>query len=395
MTHNLVTNRVAGVFTAVALVLAIAAMGTETLPAQTFNVIYTFTGGADGNAPFGTPMLYNGNIYGTTKAGGASNNGTIYEVNFASRHEAVLHAFTGSDGTNPLAGLIQDLSGNLYGTTYTGGAHGRGTVFKLTLTPTVTYTVLHSFAGRPDDGAQPAGPLAFDTDFNLYGTTYDGGSTLGYGTTFEIAVDGTLTIGQSFPPGGALPHGGLCGLGGTFYGTTSGAPPRFAGGTIFQSLKAAPLYTFTGGADGAQPMAGLIGDSLGNLYGTTAAGGNGSFGLGNGVVFAYNVTSHKLTVLHTFTGPDGSAPMAALARDAAGNLYGTTFYGGASNNGTVFKLDHSGNLTTLHSFTGGADGARPAAGVLVDAKGNIWGVATGGGASGAGTLFIIATAPTL
>ena len=392
--HNRISNRAGTLLTALGLAFSAAFIAPQSLSAQTFTVIYTFAGGTtDGNAPFGTPVLYNGNIYGTTTAGGAHNNGTIYEVNFATRHAAVLHSFAGPDGADPLAGLIQDAAGNLYGTTYGGGTHGRGTLFKVVLSP-ASYTVLHSFAGPPNDGAQPAAPLSFDSAFNIYGTTYDGGNTSGYGTTFELPIDGAFTVGQSFPPGGALPRGGLIGLGGKFYGTTSGSPTRSTGGTIFETFNSAPLYTFTGGADGAQPMAGLIADGLGNLYGTASAGGDGSYGLGHGVVFSYNINSGVLTVLHTFNGADGFSPMSSLVRDPSGNLYGTTLFGGASNNGTVFKLDPTGKLTTLHSFTGGADGARPMSGVLVDAKGNVWGTASGGGASGAGTLFIISPPPT-
>ena len=393
--QNRSTQILGGLLTAAGLALG-ASVATTALPAQTFNVIHTFAGGAtDGAAPFGTPLLYNGDIFGTTKGGGASNAGTVYEVNVATKNAAILHSFAGSpsDGAEPLAGLILDKSGNLYGTTFEGGASGHGTVFEVGSSPSGKYTVLHSLAGPPSEGSGPAAPLAFDSLYNLYGTTYQGG-TAKYGTTFELTPGGVFTTGQNFPPDGALPHGGLAGTmsGGRFYGTTSGGVYVSYGGTIFETNSSAALYTFTGGADGAAPMAGLVEDSEGNLYGTCSAGGNASFGLGNGTVFEYSTTTNKLTVLHTFTGPDGSGPMAGLFRDSEGNLYGTTAFGGASGNGTVFKLETSGNFTTVYSFTGAADGARPQAGVIVDSKGDIFGTASGGGANGVGTVFVITPA---
>jgi uncharacterized repeat protein (TIGR03803 family) len=157
------------------------------------------------------------------------------------------------------------------------------------------------------------------------------------------------------------------------------------------------LYTFTGGADGSQPLAGLIGDGMGNLYGTASSGGTGNFGSGYGVVFKFNLATSQLTTVHTFTGPDGGVPASALAWDSQGNLYGTTTIGGAYGYGTVFKIASAGGgLTTLYSFTGGADGGTPYAGVLVDAKDDIWGAASAGGSAlppgGFGTLFIISPA---
>ncbi len=398
--HNRISNTFGRTLLASATLLAGAALATAPLHAQTLTVIYTFTGGADGGSPFGTPLLYNGNLYGTTRGGGANNSGVIYEANFASRHEAVLHAFAGgpTDGAGPIAGLIQDASGILYGVTYGGGANNFGTIFKLVLPPSGKYTVLHSFAGPPTEGAQPAGALAFDTSGNLFGTTYDGGANgpaKGWGSTFEYSSTGIFVTGQSFPPGGALPRGGLFRIGGAFYGTTTGGTPQAYGGTIFKDGAPMALYTFSGGADGAQPLAGVIGDSSGNLYGTCSGGGSAPFGLGYGVVFAFNISTSQLTVLHTFSGADGASPAARLFRDSSGNLYGTTMFGGASGNGTIFKIDTTGAFTSLYSFTGGADGGRPAAGVVVDSKGNIFGAASAGGASGAGTLYILAPPPAL
>jgi len=374
-------------------VLGLALFGMLPASAQTFTVLCTFTGGADGGSPLDVPILYNGSLYGTTSGGGAHASGTVYALNFKTRGETVLHAFAGapSDGADPLGGLVQDSHGNFYGTTYKGGAHNRGTLFEIT--PAGVLTLRHSFAGPPSQGSGPAGAPVFDPAGDLFGTTYVGGNRKGWGTVYEYSAGGTFTTGQSFSPDGALPRSGLYYQGGKLYGTTSGGGARQYGGTVYEVGVQTALYTFSGATDGSQPLGVLIGDTQGNLYGTTSAGGNGNFGLGNGVVFKLNLATGQETVLHTFTGPDGSSPAAGLFPDSVGNLYGTTLHGGAYGYGTVFKLDPSGNLTTLHSFTGGPDGASPYAGVLVDAKGNVFGAASAGGSAtapgGYGTLFII------
>lgn len=374
------------------LLLALVAM--QVLQAQTFTVLYTFTGGTDGGKPMATPILYNGSVLGTASAGGQYDKGTVYGLNFQSRNLTVLHSFVGGavDGAQPLASLIQAGEGDLYGTTYKGGRRNYGTVFKLTLQGQLT--LLHSFLGPPQEGYGPSGALVFDPFGNVYGTTYLGGKTMGWGTVFEITSGGVYKTGQSFSPNGALPRAGLHYVNGMLFGTTSGGADRSYGGTVFQVGVTPPLHTFTGGADGAYPMGKLISDPQGTiLYGTASAGGSASFGVGNGVVFKLDVATGQETVLHTFTGPDGSTPKAGLTQDADGNLYGTTFYGGTYGYGTVFKLDTSGNLTTVYSFTGGADGANPYGGVLVDAAGNIWGATSAGGSAhgpgGYGTLFLI------
>ncbi len=360
--------------------------------AQNFTVLYTFTGGADGGTPMATPSLYNGNVYGTTSGGGANASGTVYEFNFKSRHEAALHSFTGADGSGPLAGLLQDSKGTFYGTAYRGGAHNDGTLFALT--PSGTFTLLHSFNGPPAEGIGPAGTLVADPMGDLFGTTYVGGNTKGWGTVFEYSATGSFITGQSFSPDGALPRTGLYYSGGKLYGTTSGGGTQGYGGTIYQVGLQTALYTFTGGPDGANPLGSLIGDGQGNLFGTASAGGSGNFGAGCGVVYKFNLTTGQITVVHTFTGPDGAVPASTLAWDAQGNLYGTTTAGGAYGYGNVFKIEAAGgNLVTLHDFTGGTDGAKPFAGVIVDAKGNVWGAASAGGSAqspgGYGTLFII------
>ena len=386
--RNLLLNRAV-----CSLPMALAALAAAQLAnSQTFNLVHTFSG-ADGATPFANLLLNGTTLYGTTSGGGAHNAGAVFTVNTTTNAEAVLHSFAGgaADGADPIGGVIRDPSGNLYGTTAGGGAHFLGTVYKI---PTSgPFTLLHSFAGAPTEGSGPAGTLVRDYAGNLYGTTYTGGDTTGWGTCFEITAAGTYITGQSFSPDGALPRSGLSLVNGLLYGTTYGGGAHAYAGTIYQVTVSTALFTFTGGPDGSQPMGSLISDGSGNLLGTASAGGDGLFGNGHGVVFSFNIASGKMTVLHTFKGSDGAAPAGSLLRDSSGNLYGTTMLGGAANHGTVFKLDTSGTLTTLYSFTGGADGANPVAGLVMDSAGNLWGVASAGG-SGYGTVFEIVPAAT-
>lgn len=270
----------------------------------------------------------------------------------------VLYRFAGrDDGGFPLGGVIKDAKGNLYGTTYFGGAFNFGVVFKLDTSG--RETVLHTFAGA--DGMWPTGSPIRDSDGSLYGTTTDGGMS----------------------EGGECVHG--C-------------------GTVFKvdsTGKESVLYAFTGGADGRNPEAGLVRDAAGNLYGTTSTGGDLScrtYHPGCGVVFEVD-TAGKETVLHAFTDADGDYPVSGLIRDKAGNLYGVTYDGGASDKGVVFEVDPSGNETVLYSFAGTTDGGLPSGRLARDAAGNLYGVASVGGDSscyseenGCGVVFKLSEA---
>lgn len=249
--------------------------------------------------------------------------------------------------------------------------------------------VLHNFTNGPD-GGNPYGPLLLDPHHNLYGTA-NGGGAAGAGVVFKIDRFGNETVLYSFTGGadGGFPLGGLSiDSAGTLYGTTNGGGTAGAG-VVFKldkTGKETVLYSFTGGSDGGYPFAGLICDSHGNLYGTTNGGG----AAGAGVVFKVDRSGHE-TVLYSFTGgSDGGYPLwVTLARDHAGNLYGTTVGGGDSNAGVVFKLDPMGTETVLHSFTGGKDGGSPYVGVVRDRDGNLYGTADSGGASNAGLVYKI------
>lgn len=314
----------------------------------------------------------------------------------------VLYAFSGPDGAFPLSGLIAEQGGGLFGTTENGGALGYGTVFKLDKTGE---TVIYSFAGSPD-GAYPYPGVIRNPAGDLFGTTNNGG-TSGLGTVFSLDQSGNETVLHSFTnleSGGWLPVAGLLmDAEGNLYGTTSAS--RLEYGSVFKlhrSGKEAALHTFTGGADGATPYATLIQDSEGNLYGTTAYGGIIHGYSGNGVVFKLDASGTE-TVLHSFTGgADGGNPLAGLIQDAAGNLYGTTVSGGAaqapSGYGVVFKIDLTGAETVLHTFTGGADGAYPVGDLTLDSEGNLYGTAEQGGIGqgelGYGVVFKLDTTST-
>lgn len=257
----------------------------------------------------------------------------------------VIHSFTGgSDGANPLSGLFF-AGGNLFGIASSGGSSGLGVVFRLSLSGQVT--VLHEFTGGTD-GASPQGRLVMDRNGNFYGTTTAGGVS-NAGTVFKVTRKGVETV----------------------------------------------LYSFNGKPDGAIPVAGLAIDKTGNVYGTTTAGGSS----GNGTVFKLSiptVTGGEWTeqVLYSFgTGTDGKTPIAGLALDSSGNLYGTTSAGGQYGDGTVFELTPSTPTWTeniLHHFELGSDGGVPYAGLVLDSGGNLYGATTEGGAggqNGGGTIF--------
>ena len=317
--------------------------------------------------------------------------------------EVVLHSFSGGpgDGDEPDGGLIADSAGNLYGVTQFGGKsaggsaffcsyQGCGTIFKLT--PDGIESVLYSFTGG-NDGSVPLGALIADKAGNFYGTTGFGG-TSGAGVVFKLAPGGLETVLYSFggSPDGSAPGSGLFpDRAGNLYGTTEeggdGTCSFLGCGTIFKIDSKGTetlLHSFAGTPDGAFPAAGLIADSVGNFYGTTSQGGAS----GNGTVFKLS-SAGKESVLHSFKGgDDGSAPSnSGLIADVAGNLYGTTFNGGGSaGDGVVFKLTPDGIESVLHAFKGD-DGSNPNAGVIADSAGNLYGTTIGGGDHGTGTVF--------
>jgi len=326
------------------------------------SVLWSFGNGTDGSLPFaGLLEDGSGNLFGTTYGGGANGRGTVFELTTPTTSagnwtETILWNFgSGADGTFPDAGLIRDKNGNLYGTTVQGGTNNFGTVFKLTPPTTSggswTQAILWSF--DLTDGDLPEAGLIRDTSGNLYGTTYSGGST-GLGTAFKLR------------------------------------PPTTVGGNWSEEI----LWNFGKGADGQQPLAGLIMDANRNLYGTTYGGGTNS----SGTVFELTPPAtvggkRTETILWNFGSVgsgDGEFPSAGLIMDPSGHLYGTTFDGGAYSCesfdaefcGTVFELTppatRGENWTeAILSNLGGAAGANPQANLIMDKRGDLYGTTTG------------------
>ena len=381
-----------------ALLLSSILLLPRPVQAQTYEVLHSFTGAPDGCKPQGDLLRDGaGNLYGTTANCGSSN-GVVFKVS-ATGQEKILYRFTGkADGGVPEAGLIRDKAGNFYGTAYSGGASGEGVVFELSKGKE---TVLHSFSGS--DGSHPAASLIRDAAGNFYGTTFYGGTaSCGCGTVFKIDTVGVETVLYSFTGGadGKFPAGRLLlDSMGNLYGTASeggnvncGRFGMYGCGVVFKVNSGGTenvLYSFTGGADGGQPLAGLIRDSAGNFYGTTFSAGdlsrNCALNNGCGVVFELSKSGQE-TVLYTFTnGTDGANPTADLVRDSAGNLYGTTKLGGAGY-GLVFEVQ-GGSEAALYTFQGNNDGAGPLAGLIRDSSGNLYGTTSFGGSTTEGVVF--------
>ena len=352
-------------------------------------VLHSFSTASQGAFPYGGVIRdASGNLYTTASAGGTNGLGLVFKVS-PTGHETVLYSFT--LGGIPKAGLVSDSSSNLYGTSISGGPYGG--VFKVDSSGNATY--LHTFSGI--DGASPYAPVTRDATGNLYGTTSAGGQD-GLGLVFKIDAAGNYTVPYEFMGGadGCAPYAGLVlDSAGNLYGTTAygGSADTFSGfGVVFKIDTAGhetALYSFTGGTDGANPFAGLFRDSAGNLYGTTSRGGAGL----SGVVFKLDTTGHY-SVLHSFgAAPDGGFPEAGVAGDGVGNIYGTTSLGGAAGFGTVYKVDATGRETVLYSFKSGiADGAYPYSGVILDASGNLYGTTYQGGAGNVGIVFKVSQA---
>lgn len=397
-----------------ALVLAVALvsadLAAQSEPAQRFTVLYSFKGTPDGATPLGSLIRNNyGTLYGTTNKGGTANLGTIFKLDRFGT-ETVIHSFSDeADGTNPSAGLVGDAEGNLYGITVMGGRWAFwGTLFKVDRTG--NYTVIINFNGD-DAGGYPEARLLRDAEGYLYGTTDVGGIQAcpvnGCGVVFKVDTLGHETVLHYFTgvPDGWNPNDLLRDAAGNLYGTTkagglAGACALGSCGTIFKLDPAGQetvLYSFTGGADGASPHAGLVRDAAGNLYGNTYRGGV----YGYGVIFKLD-TARNLTVLHSFTGGwDGANPQGGLMWGSDGKLYGTTLNGGTHGYGVVFRLTKTRTFTVLHSFTGGSDGAYPYASLFRGPANRcpanaMYGTASAGGTAGGacgttgcGTIFRI------
>jgi uncharacterized repeat protein (TIGR03803 family) len=312
----------------------------------------------------------------------------------------VLHSFRGS-GTSPAAlyaGLILGPDGNLYGTSSAGGAFGEGTLFKMT--PGGVLTVLHSFLGDDSDGGAPLGGLLLANDGNVYGTTATVRNHIAAGgPVFKLTPAGvfTHTFGNF---GGYTPYASLMqASNGFLYGTgvagfyrgavlsahLDGCCTQFSYAHAFMNPSTPPV---TGGVDGASPLAALVEGADGNLYGTTQLGGDHDLG----TIFRMTPNG-AVTILHPFAGgTDGAYPYGALILASDGNFYGTTSQGGACDCGTLFRMTPAGDVTVLHAFTGGTDGAYPLAALTQGGDGDFYGTTSQGGGPNRGTIFRLTAA---
>jgi len=392
-------------------ILAPIALLLSAASASSTKVIYAFAGGNDG-AYLDTDLVIDsaGNLYGSTVQGGTHSSGTVFQLSPSGSGwtHTVLYNFTGgADGGEPYKGVTLDTRGNIYGTAVTGGGGscegGCGVVFKLTKSNgSWTQTVIHQFSGG-SDGSGPGSGLTFDTKGNLYGMTPTGG-TYGLGTVYQLQSqsNGTwkLNVIHAFTGGndGSSASAGrlIFDKAGNIYGVTT-VGGAHGDGVVFEITEAngtwtlTPLYAFRDQPDGALPYGGLIFDKAGNLYGTTYYAGIHDWGT------VYKLThangAWKETVLYSFKGnSDGGAPISTLISDSAGNLYGTTSAGGTNCDcGEIFKLSPNANGTWTESipyrFPGTPGAGFSYNGMVADTAGNFYGATTHGGNTNDGTIY--------
>lgn len=378
------------------LAASLLALAGSSAQAASLSTYYAFNSSSGYNPYGGLTIDAAGNLFGTTSTAGPGGQGIVFKVS-PTKVLTTLVAFNGANGATPEGTLTLDKAGNLYGTTLRGGAANDGTVFKIGAAG--GFTTLASFSGT-NGRALDAGVL-LDRTGNLYGVTRLGGTAgrtglgdVGLGTVFKLDTAGHITTLVNFGgPNGAYPYGELISdAAGNLYGTTLGGPSNvpYPHGTVF---KVAPggalttLTTFTGqyGLNGTSPYAGLVADTAGNLYGTTSGGGSGL----KGTVFKISAAG-AFTTLANFNGANGTNPeLGPLILDAAGNLFGTTYAGGAGPNGglgTVFKVSAAGVLSTIADFNNSGQQS-PYAGLVADGSGNLFGTAFNGGGAGGGAIY--------
>ena len=413
-------------------------LSLTTLPAlaQTYTVIHNFSGGADGSAPqAGLSRDVSGNFYGTASNGGVVNENCPQGcgVTFKLTHRGSgwiltpLYEFNGpmSDGAFPLAAPAIGSNGTLYGTTYQGASAcqpgGCGTIYNLHPPATICGTVSCKWSEsilfdlRGLNGSQPSyGTPVFDSQGNLYGTTQQGGPGSSSGTVYEISPAGggwSLNGIYSFAAQtGHIPMSGVTfDSAGNLYGTAAYGGSQNCGngcGTVYKLSRsgagwtATTIYSFQGGSDGLRPWGGVIVDQAGNVFGTTSDDAVNHEGTvfeltpsGSGYTFHLLHSFSEDAPFDTFPGPHGN-----LVMDAAGNLYGTTYEGGAQGGGNVFKLtktDNGYNYASLYDFSGlGADGGRPMGTLVIDSNGMLYGTTQIGGSGscqqGCGVIFQLA-----
>jgi uncharacterized repeat protein (TIGR03803 family) len=376
-------------------ILACSVILVQSARAQSFNVIHNFTGGTDGANPLnGLMMGAAGYMYGTTSAGGAYNNGTVFRIGPTGSLQTIYAFEGGADGSSPQSFLIEDSQGRLYGTTSAGGTFGGGTVFRIANN---VKTILHSF-GSGSDGSTPLGGLIFDRSGNLYGTTSAGGA-YGNGAVFLLSPRGIVwgeTVLYSFGTGtdGTVPYAAVAlDSAGDVLGTTS-AGGSGGYGIIFELSKAnnwaeTIVYNFQNENDGGVPYAGLIADGLGNFYGAATEGGS----QGGGSIFELTPAGSgwNFAPIQSLPGSGISGTFRNLMLSSSGTIYATTHCDGEYDAGTVYELVPGGgswNYTLLYTFTGGTDGLYSYSNLVMFAN-RLYGTTNQGGVYGKGVVFAV------
>ncbi len=346
----------------------------EAASSQIYSDLYEFGGTPDGCCPQYPATLAqgrDGNVYGITSTGGASNLGIVFQITPAGSFK-IIHSFDGPHGSTPVGGLVLGVDGNLYGTTELGGAHGYGNIFKIT--PAGVLSVLYDFTGNADGGLTVA-PLTLGTNGIFYGTSYPG-------VAFQISAGGVFKVINTIPT--TLYGPLLQASDGYFYGVTEFGG-TYSAGTVYKiaGKKVTTLYNFDG-SHGSYPIGGLVQGSDGNLYGTTTAGG----GTNAGVIYKIT-TGGTLTVVVDFDNVHtlaGYQAFAGLVAGSDGNLYGATIWGGMFGEGVIFQLTLGGSYTVLYSFDAAhGDGAYSTPFQHTD--GEIFGMTKRGGTPGMGDIY--------
>ncbi len=360
------------------------------LSGNTYSLVtlHSFGGGpVDGANPYGALVADSfGDIFSTTQSGGVNGDGSIFEFPAGSSTEQLSYSFGGTpDGAAPNAGLVFDSSGDMFGTTAEGGASNDGTIFEV-LAGSTSASVIYSFTGGAD-GAAPAGNLIIDSAGDLFGVTTTGAD--GGGTAFVVPQGATTPINLHTFAGGSDGAESFSGLtldgNGNLYGTT------FLGGahhdgTVFE-ISSSGQYSILAafnGTNGNRPTGKLVVDGAGDIFGTTDSGGTHN----DGTVFEFFGSNHTFASLYSFAGgAGGKEPISGMVLDGSGNLFGTTFLGGAHGDGMVFEIpDDSATPHMIASFSGG-NGARPYGNLFLDGQGDVLGTTVVGGTNGFGTVF--------
>jgi uncharacterized repeat protein (TIGR03803 family) len=370
-----------------AIIFAVFANWTIALGGGVELTVLASLDGANGSFPEAVLVSgSDGKLYGTAHFGGTNGLPSGYGTVFSTTTNGIitpLASFAKTNGSQPMAGLVQDHDGCLYGTTSgePTGTYSYGTVFRITTNGELTTLV----AFRGFNGRKPQGALIQAVDGNLYGTTSGGGSNGGYGTVFKMTTNGALTTLVSFGnTNGGLPASRLLqATDGKIYGTTV-AGGMYGYGTVFALTTNGTLTTLASfnNTNGAGPYAGLVEASDGHFYGTTRDGGTSG---GNGTIFRITATG-TLTKMFEFDGTSGSYPYAGLLQGTDGNFYGTTAFGGVNSLGTVFMITPAGKFRSLVSFDN-TNGNRSYAGLIQSTDGNFYGTTANGGANFKGAVF--------